>query len=197
TIKGNDFLKTCSIVGIGHVGEALAKQFDGVGVHVHAYHPNSKRRTKFASKFKNVKDADFSELIKQPIVLLALPAEEIQTFLNSAQEEITPNKVSPIFVNLSTLIDTKELKNKFSNLQIYGVKMVGHANYLYEYGEGVFVTETPLNVEEFQEIRFLFEQIGTLFEDDEDQVRKINGLAVKRIIETCIDFEKETKSFPD
>jgi len=190
-------LITCSIVGIGHLGEALAKQFDGTGVYVHAYHPNSQKRTQFANKFKNVKDVDFPELIKQPIVLLALPAEEIQSFLNNAQEEIIPNKVSPVFVNLSTLIDTKELINKFSDLQIYGVKMVGHANYLYEYGEGVFVTETPLDTEGFQEIRFLFEQIGTLFEDDEDEVRKINGLAVRRIIETCINFEKETKSFPD
>lgn len=188
---------TCSIAGIGHLGKALTQQLENEGVHVHAYHPNSDRQTKFASQFRNVKAVNFSELLKQPIVLLALPAEAIQTFLRDSQKEISSNNVPPIFVNLSTLIDTKELKNEFPDFQIYGVKMVGHANYLYEYGDGVFLTETPLDTNKFQDIRLLFEKIGTVFEDNEDIVKKVNGLAVRMIIEACLNFEKETKNFPD
>jgi len=190
-------LVTCGIAGIGHLGEALAQQLERAGVHVCAYHPNLQRRTKFASDFKEVKAVDFAELLKLPTVLLALPAEAIQPFLKKAQKEISPNNTQPKFVSLSTLIDTKELQNEFSNFQIYGVKMIGHANYLYEHGEGVFVTETPLETEGFQEIQFLFEQVGTLFEDNEEVVREVNGLAVRKIIEACITFENETKNYPN
>lgn len=189
-------MKTCGIAGIGHLGEALAQQLEGIGVQVHAYHPNLQRRTKFSSEFKKVTAIDFSELLKQPIVLLALPAEAIQAFLRKAQKEIPAKDLRPSFVNLSTLIDTNELQHEFPDLQIYGVKMIGHANYLYEHGEGVFVTETPLDTEEFQDIRFLFNKIGTLYEDNEDVVRNVNGLAVRMIIEACMNFEKETNNYP-
>lgn len=188
---------TCGIVGIGHLGEALSQQLESVGVQICIYHPNLQRRTEFASKFKEVKAVDFAELLKQPIVLLALPAEAIQTFLSEALKEINPDNEQPSFVNLSTLIDTKELQNEFPDFQIYGVKMVGHANYLSKHGDGVFLTETPLDAEEFQVIRLLFEKIGTLYEDNEEIVKKVNGLAVRNIIEACIKFEEETKNYPD
>lgn len=192
-----NILITCGIAGIGHLGEALTKQLEGVGVNIHAFHPHLQKRTKFASKFENVKAVDFSDLFKQPIVLLALPADEIKPFLRDAQKEVLPTNVSPVFVSLSTLIDTKELKNEFSNFQIYGVKMIGHANFLYEYGDGIFLTETQLDTKGFEEVRFLFEKIGELFEDNEDIVREINGLAVRRIIEACMNFEKETNNYPN
>jgi pyrroline-5-carboxylate reductase len=197
-IKRVDTLITCGIAGIGHLGEALAQQLEGIDVHVCAHHPNLQRRTEFSERFKKVKAVDFSELLKQPIVLLALPAEAIQPFLKNAKKEILSSKITkPTFVNLSTLVDTKALQNEFSDFKIYGVKMVGHANYLYEHGDGVFVTETPLNTEGFQKIRFLFENIGILFEDNEDVVRKVNGLAVRKIIEACVNFKKETENYPD
>src|SRR5699024_7151816 len=100
--------------------------------------------------------------------------EAIQTFLKNAQKEIFTNNGYPTFVNLSSLVNTKELQKEFSDFQIYGVKMVGHADYLYEYGDGVFLTETPLNTKGFQEVRFLFEKIGELFEDNENVVREVN-----------------------
>ena len=88
--KEGDILITCGIAGIGHLGEALTKQLEGEGVNIYAYHPNSQRRTKFANEFKKVKAVDLSELFKQSIVLLALPAEVVHPFLRNAQKEIPP-----------------------------------------------------------------------------------------------------------
>ena len=187
---------TCGIAGIGHLGKALTQQFEKVGMHVHAYHPTPQRRTEFVSDFKDAQAVNFSDLLNQPIVLLALPAEEIQSFLKNALKEISLNNVQPIFVNLSSLVDTKELQNKFSNLQIYGVKMVGHADYLYEYGDGVFLTETSFETEGFKIVRLMFEKIGKLFEDNEEVVRTVNGLAIKNIIQACVNFKEETKDYP-
>src|SRR5699024_1140829 len=186
----------CGIAGIGHLGKALTQQLEEVGVQIYAYHPTPLRQIEFASNFKEVQAVNFSELLNQPIVLLALPAEAIQTFFKNAQEEISSNDIQPTFVNLSSLVNTTELQNEFPYFQIYGVKMVGHADYLYEYGDGVFLTKTSLDTEEFQEIRFLFEKIGRLFEDNEDVVREVNGLAIKNIIQACVTFEEETKDYP-
>src|SRR5699024_6471112 len=130
------------------------------------------------------------------MVLLALPAEKISPFLKKAQGEVFSNNMKPTFVNLSSLVDTKELQNEFLDFQIYGVKMIGHADYLYKYGNGVFLTETSLDTEDFQEIRFLFEKIGRLFKDNEDVVKEVNGLAIKNIIQACVNFIEETKEYP-
>src|SRR5699024_807494 len=83
------------------------------------------------------------------------------------------------------------------DLEIYGVKMIGHANYLYEHGDGVFITETPLKTVGFQEVGHLFNSIGRLFEDNEDIVREVNGLAVRKIIEACVSFKNETEKYPN
>ena len=186
----------CGIAGIGHLGRALTQQLEEIGVQVGAYHPTAHRRDEFASNFKEVQAVNFSELLNQPIVLLALPAEVIQTFLRKAQEEISTGDIQPTFVNLSSLVNTKELQNEFPYLQIYGVKMVGHADYLYEYGDGVFLTETSLDTEGFEKVHSIFDKIGRLFEDNEDVVRKVNGLAIKNIIQACATFEEETKDYP-
>ena len=188
---------TCGIAGIGHLGKALTQQFEEVDMQVHAYHPTPQRRTEFVNNFKKAQSVNFSELLNQPIVLLALPAEVIQPFLKEAQEEVSPNDIKPTFVNLSSLVNTEELQDEFSDLRIYGVKMVGHADYLYEYGNGVFLTETFLNNQEFQQIRFIFEKIGRLFEDNENVVREVNGLAIKHIIQACVNFTEETKNYPN
>ena len=188
-------LVTCGIAGIGHLGKALTQQFEEADVQIHTYHPTLERRAKFVKEFKKAKAVNFSELLSQPIVLLTLPAEKIPIFLKNAQEEISSNSIPPIFVNLSSLVHTKELRNEFPYFQIYGIKMVGHADYLYEHGNGVFLTETPLNTENFQDIRYLFEKIGRLFEDNEDVVKKINGLAIRNIIEACVKFEDEAKGY--
>src|SRR5699024_1859010 len=152
--------------------------------------------TQFVNNFKEAQTVSFSELLNQPIILLALPADAIKTFLKKAQERIIIKDINPTFVNLSSLVNTEELQNEFSYCRIYGVKMVGHADYLYEYGDGVFLTETPLNTVEFRNVRLIFEKIGRLFEDDEDVVRKVNGLAIKNIIQACVTFEEETKGYP-
>jgi len=188
-------LVTCGIAGIGHLGKALTQQLEEVGVQVNAYHPTSERRTEFVNNFKEAQAVSFSELLNQPIVLLALPAEAIHSFLKNIQDEVSSGDIQPIFVNLSSLVNTKELQNDFSDFRIYGVKMVGHADYLYEYGDGVFLTETSLDTEGFREIRILFEKIGRLFEDNEDIVREVNGLAIKNIIQACVTFEEETKNY--
>lgn len=186
----------CGVAGIGHLGKALTRQLEKAGVQVHTYHPNIQRSNKFAQMFTNVKAVNFSTLLEQPVVLLSLPAEKIKDFLERAEREISANHESPIFVNLSTLVQTKELQNQFSTLNVYGMKMIGHADYLYANGDGVFLTETDLENEAFQKVRVLFEKVGSLYKDDEEVVKKINGLAVQRIIETCISFEEETKDFP-
>src|SRR5699024_462196 len=110
--KGDNIMITCGVAGIGHLGKALAQQLESAGVNVNAYHPNSQRRIDFSKEFKKVKAIDFSELLRQPTVLLALPAEAIYSFLRNAQREISSHKAQPIFINLSTLIDTKELQNE-------------------------------------------------------------------------------------
>jgi len=188
-------LTTCGIAGIGLLGSALTQQLELAGVNVLAYHPKSERRSAFVADFDRVEAVDFSELLNQEIVLLAIPAEAIRPFLKDAQKEITAGSMKPRFVNLSTLVSTKELNKEFSDLQIVGVKMVGHSKYLYEHGDGVFVTETPLNTKEFQPIRSLFEKIGTLYEDKEEVVREVNGQAVRKIVEACVQFQKETENY--
>src|SRR5699024_2083760 len=128
-------LTTCGVAGIGHLGEALTKQLESKNVNVFAYHPDSNRRSEFADRYDKVQSVDFTEVLKQKVLLLALPSEAIRMFLQEAQIEIASNDITPNFVNLSTLIDTKKLQKEFPELQIYGVKMVGHANYLYEHGD--------------------------------------------------------------
>lgn len=162
----------CGVAGIGHLGKALTRQLEKAGVQVHTYHPNIQRSNKFAQMFTNVKAVNFSTLLEQPVVLLSLPAEKIKDFLERAEREISANHESPIFVNLSTLVQTKELQNQFSTLNVYGMKMIGHADYLYANGDGVFLTETDLENEAFQKVRVLFEKVGSLYKDDEEVVKK-------------------------
>ncbi|SDJ13391.1 NAD(P)-binding domain-containing protein [Natribacillus halophilus] len=189
---------TCGLVGVGQLGAALARQLEGESVHIRAYHPNSQKATEFARRFYKVRAVELAELFGQSTILLALPADGIIPFLKNAQKTIQ-NDVQPTFVNLSTLVDTKELQKEFPDLQIYGVKIIGHANDLYEHGEGLFVSEPPLDAEGFREVRFLFDKIGTLLEDKEDVVAEVNRLAVRKTLEACISFEKEAgaKNYPE
>src|SRR5699024_281712 len=132
---------------------------------------------------------------EQSIVLLALPAQTIPIFLKNVQREVSSNNVKPAFVNLSSLVDTNNLQKEFPDFQIYGIKMVGHANYLYEHGDGIFLNETSIETKEFQDIRYLFEKIGRIFQENENIVKEINGLAIRNIIEACVKFEEEAKNY--
>lgn len=187
---------SCGIAGIGHLGSALTQQLERAGIDIHAYHPALQRRTEFANNFKKVQAVNLSELLNQQVILLALPVEAIPTFLEKAEKKVSSKNYKPTFVNLSSLLNTKDLQKRFPSLLIFGVKMVGHADYLYEYGDGIFLTETSLNTKDFQKVRFLFERIGRLFEDNEDIVSEINGLAIKHIIQACVNFTEETKEYP-
>lgn len=189
-------MTTCGIAGIGHLGKALTEQLIRKGINIRIFHPDKERRGQFAANYDNVEATEINELLKEPIVLLALPAEAIHSFLKDAQKELAKIKTRPIFVNLATLINTGELQEKFKDLEIFGVKMLGHADYLRDYGDGVFITNTSLEDKNFSNVRILFEKIGTLFEDDEGIVEELNGLAVRTIIEACMRFEKKTNQYP-
>lgn len=185
----------CGIVGIGHLGKALIKQLEKSNIQTYAYHPSKQKAKKIESKLKKVKAIDFEGLFNVDVILLALPAEAVQEFLKEAEKEIYNKNL--VFVNMSSIIKTEELKNEFPTLTIFGVKMLGHADYLYEHGNGIFITRTPLETKKFQEVKYLFTEVGKLYEDDESIVSELNGMAVKHIIQSCVNFENEAKLYPD
>lgn len=188
---------SCGLAGIGNLGKALTKQFDQKGIKVYAYHPNPQKREKFSKSFNYVEDVDFLSLMNKSIVLLAIPAEAIYSFIEKAQKEIDKNNLKPTLVNLSTLIDTQKLRSDFPGLDIEGVKLLGHANHLYQFGNGMFITETSFSDPKFYAVKSLFQKIGEVYNDDEKIVEVLNRTAVRKIIEACIEFENETKNYPD
>lgn len=174
------------LVGLGKLGNAMMTHWDKKQIALGVYHPVQTKAEQFLQSFQNGYLLTESELKKVDILILALPATEVIPFITSLK---LPNNRphTPRIINMATNLLTKEITVKFPDLQVHGVKYMGHSKDLLEHGNGLFISESPLP----QNIGELFNILGQVKVDREDCLTEINKLATYFAIKTAISIEME------
>lgn len=171
------------LVGIGRLGRAMIKGWQKNGISFGVYHPNEEKAIQFIEPLNQaflVRESDLNDL---DILILALPAKQIAPFIHSIANNSSATR--PIMVNMATTVLTKELERELPAIQLYGVKFMGHAQDLFEHGDGLFITETPLP----KEIEQLFTSLGEVKIESEDTLAEINKLATYHAMKAAIEME--------
>ncbi|KAB7705662.1 hypothetical protein F9802_13875 [Bacillus aerolatus] len=158
------------------------------------YHPVKSKAEQFIQQYQNGYVLTEKELAEQNVIILALPASEVIPFIDQllAKNSSPPNTC---FVNMATSLLTKEIKNKFPDLPILGVKYMGHSKDLLERGNGLFITESPLPVS----IEDFFKDLGEVKVDSEELLIQVNKLATYYAIKAALEIESQfaKKGFDD
>ncbi|TLS37550.1 hypothetical protein [Pseudalkalibacillus caeni] len=178
------------MAGIGRLGTALMKQFDQVKIGTYVYHPDIKKAQNFSRQFQHSNKLEaITDIEKLDIFLLVLPASKIEEFFDSLLEQnLLLSNI--LFVNLATSKQTSELRQKYPDLKLMGMKFMGHAQDLLEHGKGLFITPERNNVgEKCLGVVNLFNKIGDVCYDDEAVVEKINRRATWYAIKASKELE--------
>lgn len=173
------------LVGIGKLGTAMMTHWNQNQIHIGVYHPVTSRSMQFVTQFPSSYRLDESELRKLDVLVLALPATGIIPFISKIKTE--SNAPMPILINMATTLDTNEIKAKFPELTVLGVKYMGHSRDLLEHGNGLFITETPLP----KRIEELYQNLGEIKIDAEACLTDVNKLATRLAIKAAIEIERE------
>jgi pyrroline-5-carboxylate reductase len=178
--------KKVGLVGLGKLGTAMLSHWHQQRISIGLYHPNRTKAEQFVHHYQTsylLKVEDLSEL---DVLILALPAMEVIPFISSLKLEIKTQH-SPTIINMATNLPTDEIRNKFSTLNVLGVKYMGHARDLLEHGNGLFISETvlPPIVEEY------FKFLGKIVVDSEDCLTQVNKIATYYALKTAINLENE------
>ncbi|MDR7236867.1 NAD(P)-binding domain-containing protein [Neobacillus drentensis] len=178
--------KRIGLAGIGKLGTALMTQWSKKGIAIGVYHPDKTKAEYFLESFPNGFLLIENELSNVDVFILALPAMEVVPFISTLITQ-NPTQQSPTIINMATNLPTKDIKSKFPNLNIYGVKYMGHWKDLLEHGNGLFISESdlPLNIKE------LFEVLGNVKVDRENCLTEVNKLATYFALKTAIAIETE------
>lgn len=186
-------LLNVGLVGIGKLGTAMMTHWDKNNIKIGIYHPSKKKAQQFIEQFSIGYFMSEGELRQLDVLILTLPAANVVPFIsNLNSEKNSPS--SPILINMATALDTKEIKTKFPDLNVFGVKYMGHAKDLLEHGNGLFITENPLP----KDIEDLYQYLGQIKIDTENGLTEVNKLATYLAIKAAIDIEREfaKRGFP-
>lgn len=173
------------LAGIGKLGTAMMTQWKQNNIKVGIYHPSNSKAEHFVKQFPNSYSLTEGELKQMDVLILALPAASVNPFVSTMYGN--PNAVSPLLINMATALDTKEMKAQFPNLNVLGVKYMGHSRDLLEHGNGLFITEHPLP----KEVEELYQYLGQVKIDTEKSLTEVNKLATYLAIKAAIDIETE------
>ncbi|WP_071395779.1 NAD(P)-binding domain-containing protein [Bacillus tuaregi] len=172
------------LVGIGRLGSALMKQWDQQQLDIGVYHPTKEKSETFINQFQNGYILEKKDLAEINILILALSGKDISPFLENLRSEgLDLTKV--MLVNMATALNSKEIISAFPQLTVFGVKFMGHARDLFEHGEALFISETPLP----GPIEELFQKLGQIMIDEEDRLVQVNKLATFYAAKAAIEIE--------
>lgn len=174
------------LVGIGRLGKAMMTHWEKHHIKIGVYHPSETKLEPFHQQFSNSFRLMESELLELDVLILALPATSVIPFITNLLNNSSSPSTTPI-INMATALDTKEVKSKFPDLNIHGIKYMGHAKDLEEHGIGLFISETPLP----QHIEDLYQFIGQIKIDQESQLLIVNQLATYHAVKVALEIESE------
>ncbi|WP_257352174.1 NAD(P)-binding domain-containing protein [Pseudalkalibacillus decolorationis] len=174
------------LVGIGKLGSAMMKHWCDLEIPVGIYHPDNSKAKQFTARFTNGYMINKEEINKLSAFILALPADNVVPFISQCLSQRIPLK-DTYLINMATTLNTKEISSEFSDLNIVGLKFMGHSNDLFEHANGLFITEQSIP----DEILDLFRFLGKVKRDSEEIVIKVNKLATYQAVKAAIDLEKE------
>lgn len=174
------------LVGIGKLGKALMTNWDKKGIVIEVYHPVKTKAEHFLQSFQKSLFLTENELRHVDVLVLALPAMEVIPFISALKLQ-SHTQHTPTVINMATNLPTNDIMIKFPDINIYGVKYMGHWKDLLEHGNGVFITESalPTNIAE------LFEVLGKVKIDSESCLTEVNKLATYFALKTAINIETE------
>ena len=178
--------KRIGLVGLGKLGTAMMTHWDKKRIALGVYHPVQTKAENFLKMFQGGYILTESELKDVDILILALPATEVLPFITSLNLE-SYSQHTPIIINMATNLPTKQIMVQFPDLQVHGVKYMGHSKDLLEHGNGLFITESALP----QIVGELFHELGKVMIDSENCLTEVNKLATYIAIKTAITIETE------
>ncbi|WHY64880.1 NAD(P)-binding domain-containing protein [Neobacillus sp. SuZ13] len=174
------------LVGLGKLGTAMMTHWDKKRIELGVYHPVQTKAENFLKTFQCGYILTESELKDVDILILALPATEVIPFITSLKLESYTSH-TPIIINMATNLLTKQIMVQFPDLQVHGVKYMGHSKDLLEHGNGLFITESALP----RTVGELFHELGKVMVDSENCLTEVNKLATYIAIKTAITIETE------
>lgn len=174
------------LVGIGRLGKAMMTHWEKHHLKIGVYHPSETKLEPFLQQFSNSFRVMENELLELDVLILALPAATVIPFIANLSNNCQSSSTTPI-INMATALETKDVKTKFPDLNVHGVKYMGHAKDLEEHGKGLFITETPLP----QHIENLYHYLGQIKIDQERQLLEVNQLATYYAVKAALEIESE------
>lgn len=174
------------LVGIGRLGKALLTHWEKHHIKIGVYHPSESKLKPFLQQFSNSYRVTEIELLELDMLILALPAATVIPFIANLYSNNKSPSIPPI-INMATALETKDVKAKFPDLNVHGVKYMGHAKDLEEHGKGLFITETPLP----HHIENLYQYLGQIKIDQERELLEVNQLATFYAIKAALEIESE------
>lgn len=153
-----------SVVGLGHMGKALAKGFANRGP-VSVY---NKRKNKFSGENIEVYE-DLKEIVKDSdIIVLATPHTSYPEILKLVEEE----KSGKIFISVAPQIGSKELS------KLHDKFMILIPNTPVAINDGVMgATNVNLKEEEYREVIKTFEVLGKVYDLKEEDTMLLSVMA--------------------
>ncbi|MCS0789303.1 NAD(P)-binding domain-containing protein [Cytobacillus firmus] len=178
------------LAGIGKLGTAMMTHWHKSNLPIGIYHPNRSKAEQFAEKFPNGRPLTDDELKQMDMILLALPAGKVLSFM----ESMFPVESSVAFINMATALPTKSILERFPSCKVYGLKYMGHSRDLMENGNGLFISEDQLP----GPILDLIKPLGEIVKDSEGRLVEVNKLATFFAIKTAVEIENEfiSKDYP-
>ncbi|MBG9542432.1 hypothetical protein ABE29_06225 [Cytobacillus firmus] len=171
------------LAGIGKLGAAMMTHWHKSNLSIGIFHPDRSKAEQFAEKFPNAHPLTDNEMRQMDIILLALPAGKVISFMDSIIQENS----SIAFINMATALPTKRITERFPFCKVFGLKYMGHSRDLMENGKGLFITEDHLPAP----IQDLFRPLGEIIKDSEERVTEVNKLATYFAVTTAVEIEYE------
>ncbi len=161
-------------------------QWNRAGIQVAVFHPHSDKKHSFTQKYELAKAVSLDDFHRFSTVILAIPPGAVSEFINEHEYHFLK---ATTFINMATAQDTEEIQQKFPQLSIVAMKLMGNAADLELRGNGLFVTEQPVN----QPVNHLFSAIGNIVIDEEQTVSNGNKLATYYALKMATELEAEAK----
>jgi pyrroline-5-carboxylate reductase len=180
---GNDKI---GLVGLGKLGTAMMSHWNKNDIKIGVFHRDPTKAREFVNQFQKGYLLAASELKDLDLLILALPATEIIPFITSLKIQGNSDH-SPYFINMATTLHTNEISKAFPNLNVIGIKYMGHARDLLEHGNGLFISENTLP----KIIEELFSNLGNVKQESENCLAEVNKLATFYAVKTAAEIENE------
>ncbi|MFT9848222.1 NAD(P)-binding domain-containing protein [Aneurinibacillus sp. REN35] len=181
---------TWAIVGIGRLGQALLTRFQETNFSLGIYHPDIQKSEACAQAYSHHNILSKGQLVRTDIIILALPAQQIEPFIDELLPHLTETP-SPLFINMATTASTAHLRQHYPSLAWASMKFMGQADVLRENGNGLFVTEEITPSDDIRNITVLhtFSLIGHVTSDQESTVEEVNRMATYYAIKAAKELE--------